>query len=198
MSAVPWRFDGIPVVLCMKGLEIGTGRRLSTIVEEYAPRARVAVWVGPGHVQDFVAGIPNCMVIDSPDPDTKEFLVPAFSSSLIRFYYGSDMVGNEIGAAAKNVIGIAAGMLDGKNKTALKGALMSRGTREIARLIKVMGGNEITAYGLSHLGITRRRCSVCLAITGVTEKPCTRRAYDELAEGVPTTTALLSLGEKHG
>ena len=108
MSAVPQgALDGKPVVLCMKGLEIGTGRRLSTIVEEYAPRARVAVWVGPGHVQDFVAGIPNCMVIDSPDPDTKEFLVPAFSSSLIRFYYGSDMVGNEIGAAAKNLIGIS-------------------------------------------------------------------------------------------
>ena len=200
MSAVPQgALDGKPVVLCMKGLEIGTGRRLSTIVEEYAPRARVAVWVGPGHVQDFVAGIPNRLVIDSPDPDTKEFLVPAFSSSLIRFYYGSDMVGNEIGAAAKNVIGIAAGMLDGKNKTALKGALMSRGTREIARLIKVMGGNEITAYGLSHLGDYQATVFSMFSHNRRYGEAFVRgEAYDELAEGVPTTTALLSLGEKHG
>ena len=86
------------------------------------------------------------------DKALKERLVHAFSSRLIRFYYGDDLLGNEIGAASKNVIGIAAGMLDGKGKTALKGALMSRGTREIARLIKAMGGNEITAYGLGHLG----------------------------------------------
>ena len=49
------------------------------------------------------------------------------------FITASDLIGNEVGAAAKNVIGIAAGMLDGKNKTALKGALMARGTREVAR-----------------------------------------------------------------
>jgi glycerol-3-phosphate dehydrogenase (NAD(P)+) len=57
-----------------------------------------------------------------------------------------------MGAAAKNVIGIASGRLDGLNYSSLKGALMARGAREIARLIKAMGGNEVTAYGLSHLG----------------------------------------------
>ena len=62
-----------------------------------------------------------------------------FSSSLIRFYYGRDLIGNEVGAAAKNVIGIAAGILDGMGLTNLKGALMARGTREVARLIVAMG-----------------------------------------------------------
>ena len=71
---------------------------------------------------------------------------------MIRFYYGQDLIGNEIGAAAKNVIGIAAGMLDGFHLSTLKEALMSRGTREVARLIKAMGGNELSAYGLCHLG----------------------------------------------
>ena len=62
------------------------------------------------------------------------------------------MIGNEVGAASKNVIGIAAGMMDGLHFSSLKGALMSRGAREISRLIGAMGGNELSAYGLAHLG----------------------------------------------
>ena len=59
-------------VLCMKGIEIGTGRRLSQIAEENLDACnRVAVWLGPGHVQEFYRGIPNCMVIDSRDEATK-------------------------------------------------------------------------------------------------------------------------------
>ena len=85
----------------MKGLETGTGKRLSTIVEEELPGARAAVWLGPGHVQEFTAGIPNCMVLDSRDEELKEELIAAFSSRLIRFYYGRDLIGNEIGGALK-------------------------------------------------------------------------------------------------
>ena len=140
-------------VLCMKGIEIGTGKRLSQIVSEAVdPTCAVAVWLGPGHVQAFFAGIPNCMVIDSENQELKRRLVEEFSGELIRFYFGTDLIGNEIGAAAKNVIGIAAGMLDGLNRAALKGALMARGTREVARLIAAMGGDEQSAYGLCHLG----------------------------------------------
>ena len=90
---------GKRLVLCMKGLETGTGKRLSTIVEEELPGARAAVWLGPGHVQEFTAGIPNCMVLDSRDEELKEELIAAFSSRLIRFYYGRDLIGNEIGGA---------------------------------------------------------------------------------------------------
>lgn len=189
------RLDGKTMVLCMKGIEISTGKRLTEVVGEFTDLP-TAVWVGPGHVQDFTRGIPNCMVIDSRCPETKERLVQSFSGPLIRFYYGDDLIGNEIGAAAKNVIGIAAGMLDGKHLTALKGALMSRGTREIARLIQAMGGREITAYGLSHLGDYQatvfsefshnRMFGECF----VQGKP-----YRELAEGVATTTALLDMSK---
>ena len=193
------RYDltGKCFVLCMKGIEADTGKRLTEIVKEYTDTP-TAIWVGPGHVQDFTRGIPNCMVIDSDDKALKERLVQAFSSRLIRFYYGDDLLGNEIGAASKNVIGIAAGMLDGKGKTALKGALMSRGTREIARLIKAMGGNEITAYGLGHLGdyqatvfseFSHNRKFGELIVQGMD--------YGELAEGVATVKALLCLGEQY-
>ena len=86
----------------MKGLEEGSGKRLTTVMaEELGPSVRTAVWVGPGHVQDFISGMPNCMVIASADEDLTHFLVDTFTSPLIRFYYGQDLLGIEIGAAAK-------------------------------------------------------------------------------------------------
>ena len=192
--------QGKTFVLCMKGLEAGTGRRLSEIVRSTLDASnRVAVWLGPGHVQEFTAGVPNCMVIDSSDPALKEELAEAFAGDLIRFYYGEDLLGNEIGAAAKNVIGIAAGMLDGLSLTTLKGALMSRGTREIARLIAAMGGNELSAYGLCHLGDYEA--------TVFSRHSQNRRfgeafvrgeAYDKLAEGYYTVRALIKLGAEYG
>ena len=188
--------EGKRLVLCMKGLETSTGKRLSTIVEEELPSARAAVWLGPGHVQEFTAGVPNCMVIDSKDEALKEELVAAFSSELIRFYYGRDLIGNEIGGASKNVIGIAAGMLDGLGLSSLKGALMSRGTREIARLIKALGGNELSAYGLCHLGDYEATVfSPYSHNRRFGEAFVTGEPYGELAEGYATVKALVKLGE---
>ncbi len=186
-------------VLCMKGLEASTGRRLSEIAESnISPTNRVAVWLGPGHVQEFYGGIPNCMVIDSKDEDVKRLLVEKLSSDLIRFYYGADIIGNEIGAATKNVMGIAAGVLDGLGLSTLKGVLMSRGTREVGRLIAAMGGNELSVYGLCHLGdyeatvfsqySHNRRFGEAL-VKG--------EEYGELAEGYYTVRAIMLLKEKY-
>lgn len=187
-------------VLCMKGIEVGTCRRLSQIARDALGEAcGVAVWLGPGHVQEFLAGVPNCMVIDSDSEAVKERLVGLLSGGLIRFYYGTDLIGNEIGAAAKNVVGIAGGMLDGMGVSSLKGALMSRGTREIARLIAAMGGSERSAYGLCHLGdyeatvfsrYSHNRRFGELFVTGQT--------YSELAEGDATVRALCAMAEKTG
>ena len=191
---------GKAIVLCMKGIEEGTGKRLTQIVGEYVDTEKtpVAVWVGPGHPQDFVRGIPNCMVIDSENEQLKIKLVNEFSSELIRFYFGTDLIGSEVGAAAKNVIGIAAGMLDGLNLSSLKGALMSRGTREISRLIKAMGGNELSAYGLCHLGDYEATLFSKYSHNRMFgEKFVQGEKYDLLAEGVDTTKALLLLGEKY-
>ncbi len=192
--------DGKIIVLCMKGVEASTGKRLSEIVGSFVDESKtpIAVWVGPGHPQDYVRGIPNCMVIDSNNREVKEKLVNEFTSELIRFYLGTDLIGSEIGEAAKNVIGIAAGMLDGLGYTSLKGALMARGTREIARLIKALGGNEMSAYGLCHLGDyeatlfskwSHNRMYGEDIIKGV--------KFEKLAEGVMTSKALLKLGNEH-
>ncbi|MEO2074007.1 MAG: NAD(P)H-dependent glycerol-3-phosphate dehydrogenase [Bacillus sp. (in: firmicutes)] len=145
--------QGKTFILCMKGIEATSGKRLSLVfTEEIGRNINLAVWVGPGHVQDFVNNIPNCMVIGSENVEVTKNIVQAFNSELIRFYYGQDLIGNEIGAATKNVMGIAAGMLDGLGFSSLKGSLMARGTREISRLVRAMGGNDMTIYGLSHLG----------------------------------------------
>jgi glycerol-3-phosphate dehydrogenase (NAD(P)+) len=187
------------LVLCMKGLEATTGRRLSQIVgEELGTQVRVAVWVGPGHVQDFVRNIPNCMVLGSEDIDTTSTLIERYSSPLIRFYIGQDLIGNEVGAAAKNVMGIAAGMLDGLGLSALKGALMARGAREIARLIRAMGGNELTAYGLAHLGDYQATLFAEHSHNRrFGESIVTGQRFEQLAEGVATLDALKVLSSKH-
>ena len=188
------------VVLCMKGIDIASGRRLSEVARDALDAScPVAVWLGPGHVQEFYAERPSCMVIDSQDEAVKRRLVDEFSSDLIRFYYGQDLIGNEIGAAAKNVIGIAAGMLDGYALGTLKGALMARGTREVARLIGAMGGDERSAYGLCHLGdyeatvfsphSHNRAFGECFA---------KGEPYTALAEGYYTARAMVELGKRHG
>lgn len=144
---------GKKVILCMKGIEIATGQRLSEVVKQkITSDVEICVWLGPGHVQEYVKGHPNCMVIDSDNLEAKKYLLKELSSDLIRFYYGTDMIGNEIGGATKNVIGIAAGMLDGMGLSSLKGALMARGTHEVSKLIEAKGGNPFSAYGLCHLG----------------------------------------------
>ena len=126
-------------------------------------------------------------------------VVNKFSSDLIRFYYGSDLIGTEIGAAAKNVMGIVAGVLDGCGYASLKGSLMSRGAWEVAKLIKAMGGNELSAYGLAHLGdyeatlfseYSHNRKYGEMLVQGA--------KFAKLAEGVPTAAAMKKLGEEYG
>lgn len=137
----------------MKGLETKTGKRLTEIVtEELGNQVSTAVFVGPGHVQSLTEKSPTCMLVDSDSEETREKIANLLNSNLIRVYKGCDLIGTEIGAATKNIIGLAAGMLDGLNFKGSKGALMARGTYEISQLIEAAGGDKMSAYGLAHLG----------------------------------------------
>lgn len=194
-----YNIAGKTFILCMKGIDANTGKRLTEVFSDALTQAvHLAVWVGPGHVEDFEKGIPNCMVVDAADPATIDAIVENLSSDLIRLYKGTDLIGTEVGAAAKNVIGIAAGMLDGAGYTSLKGALMARGAREIARLIHAMGGNELSAYGLCHLGdyeatlFSQHSHNRMFGEQFVLQKP-----YDKLAEGAFTVKALVALGKEY-
>ena len=196
-----YSLDGKTIVLYKQGIEESTGKRLTEVVSDFIDKDKtdVAVWVGPGHPQDYVKGIPNCMVIDSEKESVKERLVSEFNSDLIRFYIGTDLIGSEIGAAAKNVIGICAGMLDGMGYTSLKGALMARAPREIARFISVMGGNEMSAYGLCHLGDYEATLFSKWSHNRMFgEKFVQGDKFEKLAEGVMTTKAIYKIAKKKG
>lgn len=195
-----YNLKGKTIVLCMKGVEVSTGKRLTQVIEEFIDKSetKVAVWVGPGHPQDYVKGVPNCMVIDSENEEVKSMLVNEFSSSLIRMYIGTDLIGSEIGAAAKNVIGIVAGLLDGLGYQSLKGALMARGAHEISKLIGKMGGNPLSAYGLCHLGDYEATLFSKWSHNRMYGEAYVKgEKFEKLAEGVMTTKALVNLSEEY-
>ena len=148
-----YNIEGKTFILAMKGMYIPTHQRLSQVMKENIhQKINVAVLLGPGHVQDYTKGIPNCAVIDSDDEIVKDNVINLMKSHLMRLYYGVDLIGNEVGGAYKNVIGIAAGMLDGLGWNSLKGALMSRSIAEVGRFIEKCGGNPRSASGLAFLG----------------------------------------------
>ncbi|MDR2654862.1 MAG: glycerol-3-phosphate dehydrogenase [Oscillospiraceae bacterium] len=187
------------VILCMKGLEIHTGKRLTEIFREETGNATVGALLGPGHVQEIYAGIPTCMVVDSDSESYKQEMCKLFNTSLIRIYKGNDLIGNETGAAAKNVIGIAAGFLDALGLGQLKGALMARGCYEIGKIIKALGGRFISAYGLAHLGDYEATLfSPHSRNRRFGENFVRGREGDFYAEGVETCRALYEISQKRG
>ena len=187
-------------ILCMKGLLEGTGKRLSEEMKDtLGENANCVAWIGPGHPQDFCKGIPNCMLLASDSPELAKHYTELLSSELIRLYYSGDMIGCEIGAAAKNVIGIAAGILDGMGLSSLKGALIARGPREIARLVTHLGGDERSVFGLSHIGDYEATLfSKHSHNRTYGEEIAKGGSYDKLAEGYYTVRSLMTLSEKTG
>lgn len=192
--------NGKTFLLAMKGLEEPNAKIMHDIMkEEIKQDINIAVLAGPGHVQDYMKGVPSCAVIDSYDEKTKDYLIKLLQSDLIRFYYGSDLIGNQIGAALKNVIGLAAGILDGLEWYGLKGALMARAPIEVGRFIAHFNGNPHTAYGLAHLGDYEAT---------LFSKHSHNRTYGEmfargenfgrLAEGVPTLKAVKNIADRDG
>ena len=139
------------------------------------------------------------MIIDSYNDELSEFLVKTLRSDLIRFYQGQDIIGSEIGAAAKNVMGIAAGLLDGMGYSTVKGGLMARGAREVSRLIKACGGNELSAYGLCHLGDYEATLFSKYSHNRMWGESFAKgEPFEKLAEGVATSSAMLKMAEDVG
>ncbi len=187
-------------ILCMKGLTQTKGERLSQVASRYLDyTSRVAVWVGPGHVENFVKKIPSCMLIASQDNELAKGLCAELSSDLIRLYDSTDLIGTEIGAAAKNVIGICAGVLDGMNLSTMKGPLMARGAAEVSRLAEALGGDKMTVYGLSHVGDYEATLfSPHSHNRAFGESLVKGNDYGYLAEGVYTAAAIKLLCDEHG
>lgn len=194
-----YNLSGKKFLLAMKGLEQDTGKRLTQVFREEIPQPDVglAVLLGPGHVQDYLQKIPSCVVIDSDDEQVKRNIADYMNSELIRAYYGTDLIGNEIGGALKNVIGLAAGILDGLNWHGLKGALMARAPVEVGRIIAHFGGDPKTAYGLSHLGDYEATLfSTHSHNRQYGESLVKGPRFDKLAEGVYTLKAVYALTDQ--
>jgi glycerol-3-phosphate dehydrogenase (NAD(P)+) len=139
-----------------KGFDYRTNQRLSqAIAEELGrdKRAGIAVLSGPNHAEEVARMVPSATVIACGDPEVSRFLQESLSAPYFRAYTNSDVAGVEVGGAYKNIVAVAAGMLDGLGLgDNTKASLITRGLAEMARFGSTLGANPITFSGLSGVG----------------------------------------------
>ncbi len=175
------------VVSATKGLELVTLRRMTEVAAEELPGQRLAVLSGPSFAAEVAAGQPTTVVIASAEASVAELVQRAVSTRTFRAYSSDDVVGVELGGALKNVIAIAAGIVDGlgygHNTVA---ALVTRGLAEMSRLAVSSGARADTLAGLAGLG------DLVLTCTGGLSR---NRAFGQaLGRGATVATAL---GDRH-
>ena len=173
-----------PVLSLVKGLDPQTGSRLSTLVEDRP----VAVLSGPNMAEEVAAGLPGATVIASEDEELARQLQEAINSMAFRVYTNTDLVGVELCAAAKNVIALAAGGVDGlRLGDNAKAALITRGLVEMARLGEACGAEPETFFGLAGMGD--------LIVTCWHPSGRNRRAGELIARGLSPELARSEIGQ---
>ncbi len=141
------------IVNAAKGLEKDTGLRLSEVIAEELPESKIVVLSGPTHAEEVARGIPSAIVASSQDIAAAEAVQAALSSEALRVYTNEDVIGAELGGAFKNVIAVAAGIIDGLGcGDNTRAALVTRGLAEITRLGVAMGAKPTTFLGLTGIG----------------------------------------------
>jgi glycerol-3-phosphate dehydrogenase (NAD(P)+) len=198
-----------PLVAMSKGLEIGSRRRTTEIMSFVTGRtAGLAALSGPTFAVEVARGLPAAAVVASADPDVATALQALLSSPTLRLYRSADVLGVEIAGAAKNVVAIAAGLVDGlRLGHNTRAALLTRALAEIRRLGTRLGGSPETFAGLAGVGdliltatgdLSRnRRVGLALA-SGKSLTDAVAALGGEVAEGVATSPVLLELAEKVG
>ncbi len=196
------------IVSATKGIEQDTLLRASEVIGQEVRGARpVVVLSGPSFAIEVAHGLPTAVCVASVDPVLAEDVQREFRAAYFRLYASTDVVGVEIGGALKNIIAIAAGVVEGLGlgQNALA-ALITRGLAEITRLASAVGGRRETLSGLSGLGDLVLTCTGTLSRNRhVGMELAHGRPIAEIvagmkmvAEGVRTTSAALALGRKHG
>jgi glycerol-3-phosphate dehydrogenase (NAD(P)+) len=196
------------IVSAVKGLEEGTLLRMSEVIgEECGAAAGVAVISGPSFAAEFARQLPTAVAVASRDPAVVEQVQADFRAPSLRLYGTCDVVGVEFGGALKNVIAIAAGVVEGLalGQNALAG-LITRGLAEMTRLACAAGAQRETLAGLSGLGDLVLTCTGSLSRNRhVGIELAHGRSLDEVlsgmkmvAEGVRTTHAALAIGARRG
>ncbi len=173
-----------PVLSLTKGLDPATGERLSTRVRGRS----VAVLSGPNMAEEIAVGLPTAAVIASEDGFLAGQLQHAVNSNVFRAYVNPDLVGVELCAAAKNVIGLAAGAVDGLDLgDNAKAALITRGLVEMARLGDAFGARPETFSGLAGMGD--------LIVTCWSRHGRNRHAGELIAQGLSPEQAIARIGQ---
>jgi len=213
MSSVRFRSDPGPhstVICATKGLEEERLLRMSQVLDQVLPeawRARIVALSGPSHAEEVARSMPTAVVVASPDEAVAAHAQSVLARERFRVYVTDDLVGVEVGGALKNVIALAAGISDGLGYgDNSKGALLTRGMVEIARLGIVMGAREKTFAGLTGIGDLITTCvSRHSRNRYVGEQIGRGRQLADIlagmtmvAEGVRTTKAAYALAARHG
>ncbi|MEL6435569.1 MAG: NAD(P)H-dependent glycerol-3-phosphate dehydrogenase [Pseudomonadota bacterium] len=142
-----------PVISCAKGLDERTGERMSEILHKSLPKNPIAVLSGPSFARDVASGLPTAVTLAAASKANALDICNALSSPRLRLYANDDLCGVEYGGAIKNVLAIAAGIVEGKRLgDSAKAALIARGFAELQRIALAMGGQPQTLAGLSGLG----------------------------------------------
>lgn len=189
-----------------KGIEEDTLMTLCEILEDELPMADVAVLSGPSHAEEVSKGVPTTVVVGAKSKKTAMFVQDVFMGGAFRVYTSPDMIGIELGGALKNVIALAAGILDGMGLgDNTKAALMTRGVAEISRLGIELGGKMETFCGLSGIGdlivtctSTHSRNHNCGYLLGQGKTLAeAKEEIKQVIEGVNCAKAAMKLANKH-
>ncbi|WP_288430601.1 NAD(P)H-dependent glycerol-3-phosphate dehydrogenase [uncultured Agrobacterium sp.] len=149
----PYLAKDAVIVTCAKGIDRSSGQLLTDVLEKELPHHAVGVLSGPGFASDIAKGLPTAMAIAASDAGIAERLAQTISGQTFRLYASTDRIGVQLGGALKNVLAIAAGIVEGAGLgDSARAALISRGLAEMSRLVVAMGGMADTVRGLSGLG----------------------------------------------
>jgi glycerol-3-phosphate dehydrogenase (NAD(P)+) len=207
-AAAPYLRPRATIVSATKGLEAGTLLRISEMLsQELGTDHPVVVLSGPSFAAEVAQQMPTAVLAASQNPAAMHVVQEEFRGPYFRLYGSADVVGVEIGGALKNIIAIAAGVVEGLGlgHNALA-ALITRGLAELTRLACAAGGKRETLAGLSGLGDLVLTCTgnlsrnrhVGLELARGRDLAAILSGMKMVAEGVPTTTAALALGARYG
>jgi glycerol-3-phosphate dehydrogenase (NAD(P)+) len=196
-----------PVVLCAKGIEVGTMSLMSQVLEEAIPHAAVAVLSGPSFAEEVAMGMPTAVTLACRDKALAERIAAAIATPVFRPYVSGDIIGAQAGGAVKNVLAIACGVVEGRELGSnARAALITRGFAEMTRLAVALGGSAETVAGLCGLGdlvltcssLQSRNMTVGAALGRGEPLQSVLSGRRTVAEGVASAPAVVALARKVG
>jgi glycerol-3-phosphate dehydrogenase (NAD(P)+) len=202
-SVAPHVVAGTPIVIAAKGLERGTGKRMSEVLAETVPAALPAVLSGPSFAADVARRLPTAVTIAAMAEEIALALCRALGHAAFRPYAETDVIGVEIGGAVKNVFAIAAGIVVGRRLGASAlAALIARSFAELRRFAEALGARPETLMGLSGLGDLVLSCSGPqsrnFAYGQSIGEGRALSAPHPLVEGIETAAVARDLAHRHG